>query len=212
MSSVGSSTCRGTEATSLYDAIFEAGVCPRAEARRVPRHEHTPARGGLPALGPRHHRRGHPARGRARLCGCVGQAIVHRSRGLLAQRELPRTKRLIQFRLEDPDRLLYHDEPIYRNGDLVGRTSSGMWSYVEDRCLAMGYLNHPGGVTQDWLDTGSFEIEVATERIDATAVDPLLLRPPEQPTRPALSGPAYSRRNGTPIGDLGVHLACGSMT
>ncbi len=88
---------------------------------------------------------------------------------LLVQRELPRTKRLIQFRLEDPDRLLYHDEPIYRNGDMVGRTSSGMWSYVEDRCLAMGYLNHPDGVTKDWLDTGRFEIEVATERILATA-------------------------------------------
>ena len=88
---------------------------------------------------------------------------------LLAQREQPRAKRLIQFRLEDPDRLLYHDEPIYRNGNLVGRTSSGMWSYVEDRCLAMGYLNHPRGVTQDWLDTGTFEIEVATDRISATA-------------------------------------------
>ena len=88
---------------------------------------------------------------------------------LLAQRELPRTKRLVQFRLEDPNRLLYHDEPIYRNGHLAGRTSSGMWSYVENRCLAMGYLNHPGGVTKDWLEAGSFEIEVATERIPATA-------------------------------------------
>ncbi len=87
---------------------------------------------------------------------------------LLAQREQPRTKRLIQFRLEDPDRLLYHDEPILRDGELVGRTSSGMWSYTEDRCLAMGYLNHPGGVTRDWLDAGAFEIEVAGERIAAT--------------------------------------------
>jgi 4-methylaminobutanoate oxidase (formaldehyde-forming) len=88
---------------------------------------------------------------------------------LLAQRELPRTKRLIQFRLEDPDRLLYHDEPIHRDGKMVGRTSSGMWSYVENRCLAMGYLNNPEGVTQGWLDAGTFEIEVATERIPATA-------------------------------------------
>lgn len=88
---------------------------------------------------------------------------------LLRQRDLPRTKRLIQFRLEDPERLLYHDEPIYRDGRLVGRTSSGMWSYVESRCLAMGYLHHPDGVTKEWLEAGSFEIEVATERIAATA-------------------------------------------
>jgi 4-methylaminobutanoate oxidase (formaldehyde-forming) len=88
---------------------------------------------------------------------------------LLAQRELPRSKRLIQFRLEDADRLLFHDEPIFRDGELAGRTSSGMWSYVEDRCLAMGYLTHPGGVSKDWLEAGAFEIEVATERIPATA-------------------------------------------
>jgi 4-methylaminobutanoate oxidase (formaldehyde-forming) len=87
---------------------------------------------------------------------------------LLAQRELPRSKRLIQFRLEDPDRLLVHDEPILRDGEIVGRTSSGMWSYVEGRCLAMGYVTHEEGVTKEWLDTGAFEIEVATERIPAT--------------------------------------------
>jgi 4-methylaminobutanoate oxidase (formaldehyde-forming) len=88
---------------------------------------------------------------------------------LVAQRDTSRTKRLIQFRLEDPDRLLYHDEPIFRDGVLVGRTSSGMWSYVEDRCLAMGYLNNVDGVTRDWIEAGTFEIEVANERIPATA-------------------------------------------
>jgi 4-methylaminobutanoate oxidase (formaldehyde-forming) len=87
---------------------------------------------------------------------------------LLAQKELTRSKRLIQFRLEDPDLLVFHDEPIFRDGEMVGRTSSGMWSYVEDRCLAMGYLQHAPGVSQDWLDAGSFEIEVATRRIPAT--------------------------------------------
>ena len=87
---------------------------------------------------------------------------------LLVQREQPRFKRLVQFRLEDPDWLLYHDEPIYRDGVLVGRTSSGMWSYVEGRSLAMGYMNNEEGVTQAWLDGGDFEIEVATERITAT--------------------------------------------
>ncbi len=87
---------------------------------------------------------------------------------LLSRRGQPRTKRLIQFRLEDPDRLVYHDEPIYRNGELVGRTSSGMFSYVEQRALAMGYLEAAEGVTQEWLDAGEFEIEVATVRVPAT--------------------------------------------
>ena len=94
---------------------------------------------------------------------------------LLAHRGKPRSKRLVQFRLEDPDRLLYHDEPILRNGEIVGRVTSGMWSYVEDRCLAMGYVRvdggapgKPTGVDQQWLDEGDWTIEVATEIIGAT--------------------------------------------
>ena len=91
---------------------------------------------------------------------------------LVVQRDLPRSKRLIQFRLDDPDRLLHHDEPIFRDGVLVGRTSSGMWSYTEGACLAMGYLVRDDGsgegVTQEWLDEGRFEIEVATVRVPAS--------------------------------------------
>lgn len=87
---------------------------------------------------------------------------------LEAQRHQPRTKRLIQFRLEHPDLMLYHDEPVRGDGRIVGRVSSAMWSYTEDRCLAMGYVNHPEGVTQDWLDAARFEIEVALQPVAAT--------------------------------------------
>lgn len=93
-----------------------------------------------------------------------------RGRGALeAQREKSLTKRLTQFRLEHPELLLYHDEPIFRDGELVGRTTSGAWSYTEDRCLAMGYINHAGGVTADYIGGGDFEIEVAGARIPATS-------------------------------------------
>ncbi|MCH7586131.1 MAG: GcvT family protein [Acidobacteria bacterium] len=156
------------EAASLYDAIFEVG-----EAHGL-RHAGYHAMNTLRLeAGYRHW--GHDITDEdtpleAGLGFAVGwdKPSFRGRRALLAQRQLPRTKRLIQFRLEDPDRLLYHDEPIYRDGVLVGRTSSGMWSYVEGRSLAMGYLSHPDGVTKGWLDAGSFEIEVATERIPAT--------------------------------------------
>ncbi len=92
---------------------------------------------------------------------------------LEAQRNEPRTKRLIQFRLEDPELLLYHDDPIYRNGVLVGRTTSGMWSYTEGRALGMGYISCPvseneKGVTKTWLDEGEWHIDVAGQMIPAS--------------------------------------------
>ncbi|MDK1027536.1 MAG: FAD-dependent oxidoreductase [Actinomycetota bacterium] len=157
------------EAPSLYDAIFEVG-----DAHGL-RHAGYHAMNTLRLeSGYRHW--GHditdedtPLEAGLGFAVAWDKASFRGREALLADRELPRTKRLIQFRLEDRERLLYHDEPIYRDGELVGRTSSGMWSYVEDRCLAMGYLNHADGVTGDWLDAGVFEIEVATELIPATA-------------------------------------------
>ena len=84
---------------------------------------------------------------------------------LEAQREQPRTKRLIQFRIEDPELLSYHDEPLYRDGAVVGRTSSSMWSATQDRCCAMGYVEHDEAITKDWLDAGSWEINIGGRRV-----------------------------------------------
>ena len=96
--------------------------------------------------------------------GFCGQAALE------AQRNAARNKRLIQFRLEHPDLLCYHDDPILRDGEPVGATTSSMWSYVEGRCLAMGYVRRSGpeGVDQAWLDAGRFAINVGGELVVAT--------------------------------------------
>ena len=91
-------------------------------------------------------------------------------RALLAQRAagVP-SKRLVQFKLEDPDPIVYHDEPIRRDGVLVGRTTSGMYGHTFGTCLAMGYVLRDEGVTREWIETGSWDIELAGARIPATA-------------------------------------------
>jgi glycine cleavage system aminomethyltransferase T len=101
---------------------------------------------------------------------------------LEAQRGAPRTKRLIQFRIEDPELLTYHDEPLYRDGVVVGRTSSSMWSATQDRCCAMGYVEHDEAITKDWLEAGTWETNIAGRRIPVSAgisswYDPKNLRP-----------------------------------
>lgn len=101
---------------------------------------------------------------------------------LEAQRGAPRTKRLLQFRIEHPDLLTYHDEPIYRDGVVVGRTSSSMWSATQDRCCAMGYVEHDEAITKDWIDAATWETNIAGARVPVTCgisswYDPKNLRP-----------------------------------
>ncbi|MGF1529432.1 MAG: FAD-dependent oxidoreductase [Candidatus Competibacterales bacterium] len=89
---------------------------------------------------------------------------------LLRQRAQGRPRRrLVQFLLEDPEPLLYHDEPIYRDGALVGRTTSGMYGHTLGGAVALGYVCHEAGVDKDFIHTGQFEIEVAGRRHPARA-------------------------------------------
>jgi 4-methylaminobutanoate oxidase (formaldehyde-forming) len=88
---------------------------------------------------------------------------------LLRQRETGVTRRLVQLRLEADGPLLYHNEPIWRDGVLVGRTSSGMFGHTIGRPLAMGYVANGGAVVDaGWIAAGRYELEVACDRIPAT--------------------------------------------
>jgi len=78
-------------------------------------------------------------------------------------------KRMLQFRLEDPGPLLYHNEPVYKDGAIVGYTSSGNYGHFLGGAIGMGYVRQEGGVTADWVGSGGWEIEVAGTRIPASA-------------------------------------------
>ncbi len=80
---------------------------------------------------------------------------------LLRQREAGVKQRMMHFALSDPAKLLYHNEPIWRDGELVGRTTSGMFGHTIGKPLALGYV--------PVADGGHYEIEVAGERITAEA-------------------------------------------
>ncbi len=89
---------------------------------------------------------------------------------LVARREkgVP-TRRLVQFRLADAGPSLHHEEPVWRDGRIVGSITSGMHGHRIGASLGMGYVHNPEGVTAEWLASGKFEIEIAWERHAATA-------------------------------------------
>ena len=97
---------------------------------------------------------------------------------LLAQRAAGALKkRLVQVKLSDDSAsapLLYHEEPIIRDGAIVGSIKSGAWGHRLQKSIGMGYVACEAGVTREWLATGSWEIEVACKRYAATAqLEPL---------------------------------------
>jgi glycine cleavage system T protein len=101
-------------------------------------------------------------------------------RDALLQQKQAKTlaKRLLQFALDDPEPLLYHNEPIYRDGKLVGTTSSANYGHHLGRAIAMGYVRHEAGVDADFVAGGKWEIEVGLKRYAARAS----LKPMYDPT------------------------------
>jgi 4-methylaminobutanoate oxidase (formaldehyde-forming) len=93
---------------------------------------------------------------------------------LLRQREAPLGRRLVVFALDEPEPLLLGDEPIWRDGELVGRITSGAYGHTLGRSVGLGYVAHPGGVDAAFVRTGRWELEIATERFSArAALEPL---------------------------------------
>ena len=89
---------------------------------------------------------------------------------LLKQRDAVRAKRMICLALEDDSEaapLMYHEEPIYRDGERVGSTTSGVWGHRVEKSLAMGYVHCAEGVNKDWLEAGAWEVEIAWQRYPA---------------------------------------------
>ena len=50
----------------------------------------------------------------------------------------------------------------------MGRTTGGMWSHTEDRCLTMAYVTNSDGVDQELINGGKWEIEIGTRRRPVT--------------------------------------------
>ena len=101
----------------------------------------------------------------------IGRDAVNRKRdeGL--------TSRMVQFKLTDPDPLLYHNEPILRDGDIVGYLSSGNYGHALGGAIGLGYVPCPGETPAQLL-ASNFEIDVAGTKVKAEAS----LKPMYDPT------------------------------
>ena len=96
---------------------------------------------------------------------CWDKPFIGRE-ALLAQKDAPRVKRLLQFQLsagaDAP--LMFGEEPLLRDGEIVGSVTSAAYGHRIGASLALAYAHHDDGVGNDWCAAGKWEIEIAGER------------------------------------------------
>jgi 4-methylaminobutanoate oxidase (formaldehyde-forming) len=76
-------------------------------------------------------------------------------------------KQLACFTVDDPEVILLGRETIYRNGERVGWLSSGGFGHTLQKPIGIGYVRNASGVDTEFLQSGTFELEVAGERVPA---------------------------------------------
>ena len=88
---------------------------------------------------------------------------------VLAKRETGLTRRLVQFKLTDPQPLLYHTEPVLHDARVVGYLSSGAYGHTLGAAIGLGYVRcRPDEPVEEML-AKRYQIEVAGNRFPADA-------------------------------------------
>ena len=87
---------------------------------------------------------------------------------VLAKKETGLARRMVQFRLKDPEPLLIHNEALVRDGKIIGITTSGNYGHHLGGAIGMGYVPCAGETPADILGA-TYEIEIAGQRFGAEA-------------------------------------------
>jgi 4-methylaminobutanoate oxidase (formaldehyde-forming) len=87
---------------------------------------------------------------------------------LIASRDRPLTKRLATFTTDREDIVLLGRETILRDGRFAGYLTSGGYGYTVGKPVGLGYVRAAGGVSDEYLAAGRYELVVANETVAAT--------------------------------------------
>jgi len=88
---------------------------------------------------------------------------------VLSKRQAGLSRRLLQFRLREPEPLLYHNEPVIRDGEIVGYLTSGNYGHHLGAAIGLGYVPVRDGEDASGMLGSAYEIEVAGTRVAAEA-------------------------------------------
>jgi glycine cleavage system aminomethyltransferase T/glycine/D-amino acid oxidase-like deaminating enzyme len=88
-------------------------------------------------------------------------SFIGREQALKQKASAPYTRRLAQVLVKDPHPMLWHAEIVRRNGKAVGYVRAGSYGHTLGGAVGLFMLEAHGPVTQDYLNAGKWEIEIA---------------------------------------------------
>jgi len=71
-------------------------------------------------------------------------------------------KRVVSFRVESPEPMLWGGELILRDGAVAGQVTSAAWGATAGACVGLAYIRAGDNavVTPDWVRAGSYSVNV----------------------------------------------------
>jgi heterotetrameric sarcosine oxidase gamma subunit len=88
---------------------------------------------------------------------------------VLRKQETGLTKRMVQVLLRDPDHMLYHNEPIIRDGSVAGYVTSGAYGHHLGASVGLGFVFCQFDEQDQDVLNSNYQIEIAGRRVDARA-------------------------------------------
>ncbi|WP_299423660.1 FAD-dependent oxidoreductase [uncultured Shimia sp.] len=87
---------------------------------------------------------------------------------VITRKESGPQNRMLQFKLTDPEPLLFHNEPILRDGEYVGYLTSGNYGHTLGGAMGLGYVPCAGEKVAEVL-ASTYEIDVMGTKVQAEA-------------------------------------------
>jgi 4-methylaminobutanoate oxidase (formaldehyde-forming) len=104
----------------------------------------------------------------------LGRAAVEK-----AKAEGPRRK-LVGFRVDEPEAMLWGGELVLRDGDVAGQVTSAAWGETTGGCVGLAYVRATdnGVIDADWVKAGGYQVNVGGQLFPIS----VSLRPIYDPT------------------------------
>jgi glycine cleavage system aminomethyltransferase T/glycine/D-amino acid oxidase-like deaminating enzyme len=81
----------------------------------------------------------------------------------------PLKKRLVQVLVQDPLPMLFHAEPVRRNGKMVGYVRAASYGHTLGGAVGLVMVESSEPIDAAWLESGTWEVEIAGKRYPAMA-------------------------------------------